>query len=367
MKARGHEHTRSLKYAANMFDNLQRIVTHESQRKKRMMVTMDQLFEKLNLGGMPLYEILAYRRNGVSDVQRQKLTDASRMFLTTWLDHVKSAYEFPFERDEGANEKGGTLSFHVNEMAEFCAGVLREIRETPPLPDEKPLAKVRGRPRAEVTKTAIRGGLLRNGPQPYLFFEYCRERCELLEPWDEWGTTRMLSEGAKDEWDVFIHEDSQEDVRDHLRDVYHGEAKRKNRAPEEAHRYGFALATTHAVGWGLSNEFGLPVPVVAIGSPSTDGCGRASLVVPLVKAKGEDPRALWCFSEPIELRSTEDNIIWSELERMFPERKAFAWATADEKSIEAWKKLCLETFSARGIEPPNEYHESLKTISKHSN
>ena len=102
--------------------------------------------------------------------------------------------------------------------------------------------------------------------------------------------------------------------------------------------------------------------MVAIGTPSTDGGGRASLVVPLV---GKDPRALWCFSDPIELRSTEDNIIWSELENTFPEREAFAWATAaDEKNIEAWEKLCLDTFSARGIKPPDEFHENLEQIKR---
>ena len=170
---------------------------------------------------------------------------------------------------------------------------------------------------------------------------------------------------GEEAWDDYMLSESSRLIRRFLREIYQKEAAANNRAPEETHRYGFALATTHAVGWGLSNDFGLPIPVVAIGTPSSDGGGRASLVVPLVKAKGEDPRALWCFSDPIELRSTEDNIIWTELENTFPERKAFAWATADEKSIEAWKKLCLETFSVRGIEPPNEYHESLKTISKH--
>ena len=185
MNARGDEHKRSLKYATNLFDDLQRMVKHESQRKKRMMVTMDQLFEKGNLNAqssstdMPLSDIFAYRTHGVSDARRRKLTDASRMFLTTWLDHAKSAYEFPFERDEGANDRGGTLSFHVNDMAEYCADILREATDTPPPKmddDAKPLARIRGRPTAEVTKTAIRGGLLRTGHPPYCTFEYVQRQ-----------------------------------------------------------------------------------------------------------------------------------------------------------------------------------------------
>ena len=369
MNARGDEHKRSLKYATNLFDGLQRMVKHESQRKKRMMVTMDQLFEKGNLNAqssgtdMPLSDIFAYRTHGVSDTRRRKLTDASRMFLTTWLDHTKSAYEFPFERDEGANERGGTLSFHVNDMAEHCADILRERVDTPPPKmddDAKPLAKVRGRPTAEVTTTAIRGGLLRAGPPPYCAFEYVqRHRMHPRHSVLRQSTDDILKRG-KEAWDDYMLSESSRLIRRFLREIYKKEAAANNRAPEETHRYGFALATTHAVGWGLSNDFGLPIPVVAIGTPSSDGGGRASLVVPLV---GKDPRALWCFSDPIELRSTEDNIIWSELENTFPEREAFAWATAaDEKNIEAWKKLCLDTFSARGIKPPDEFHENAEQI-----
>ena len=374
MNARGGEHKRSLKYATNLFDDLQRMVKHESQRKKRMCVTMDQLFEKGNLNAqddssdMPLSDIFAYRTHGVSDTRRRKLTDASRMFLTTWLDHAKSAYEFPFERDEGANERGGTLSFHVNDMAEYCADILREATDTPPPKmddDAKPLARIRGRPTAEVTKTAIRGGLLRTGRQPYCELQFAQRVLLTSKLTSKHQHPEVLELEDEDEWDDYIRYAPASKLTELftlLRTIYHEEAAAKNRAPEETHQYGFALATTHAVGWGLSNDFGLPIPVVAIGTPSTDGGGRASLVVPLV---GKDPRALWCFSDPIELRSTEDNIIWSELENTFPEREAFAWATADDdENIEAWKKLCLDTFSARGIKPPDEFHENLEQIKR---
>ena len=226
---------------------------------------------------------------------------------------------------------------------------------------------IRGRPTAEVTKTAIRGGLLRTGPPPYCTFEYVQRqrkypRHSVLRKFQRVDDILKRGEEA---WDDYMLSESSRLIRRFLREIYQKEAAANNRAPEETHRYGFALATTHAVGWGLSNDFGLPIPVVAIGAPSSDGGGRASLVVPLVRAKGKDPRALWCFSDPIELRSTEDNIIWSELESTFPEREAFAWATAaDEANIEAWEKLCLDTFSARGMKPPDEFHENLEQIKR---
>ena len=175
---------------------------------------------------MPLSDIFAYRTHGVSDTRRRKLTDASRMFLTTWLDHAKSAYKFPFERDEGANDRGGTLSFHVNDMAEYCADILREATDTPPPKmddtDAKPLAKVRGRPTAEVTKTAIRGGLLRTGPPPYCTFEYVQRqrkypRHSVLRKFQRVDDILKRGEEA---WDDYMLSESSRLIRRFLREIY---------------------------------------------------------------------------------------------------------------------------------------------------